>query len=425
MSLNFDNLFIKNNIFKGEFGLEMESLRIDENGFLSHTKHPFGSNVHIDRDFCENQVEIITDVCYSVQDLYDKINEFRNIVMNKLKNLESGSEYLWQFSNPPYVKGEDDIPVASFSDELKEKEIYRQYLAEKYGKKKMLFSGIHLNFSFPKEILEEDYKLNNNIFYKEYKNQIYLELAKKLTKYSWLIVYLTASSPVFDGSFFDDKNLGKDVAPAYSSARCSEIGYWNHFIPLLDYHSLEEYIKSIQSYVKNGELKSVSELYYPIRLKPLGENTLETLEQKGVNHIELRMLDLNPLSPVGIMKEDIKFIHLLIIYLMSLTDNDFDAQEQITAIKNIKSSSIFDDNEIFIQTGNKTVPIKIAVLKILENMENFFSEFYNPKIAEIFKYQKNKILYKNKRYAKIIYKKYGNNYVQKGLELAKKYAEEI
>ena len=425
MSLNFDDFFIKENIFKGEFGLEMESLRVDKNGFLSHTKHPFDGNVHIDRDFCENQVEIITNVCYSVQDLYDKISELRNTVMNKLNNLESGSEYLWQFSNPPYVKGEDDIPIASFSGELKEKEIYRQYLSKKYGKRKMLFSGIHLNFSFPKEIIEEGYKLNNNISYKEYKNQIYLELAKKLTKYSWLIVYLTASSPVFDGSFFDYNDIRKDVAPKYSSARCSEIGYWNHFIPLLNYNSLEEYIKSIQSYVKNGKLKSVSELYYPIRLKPIGKNTLENLKQKGVNHVELRMLDLNPLSPVGIMQEDIKFIHLLIIYLMSLTDNDFENQNQINAIKNIKSASIFDDNKIFIQTGNKTVPIKKAVLKILENMENFFSEFYNPKIVEILEYQKDKILHKNKRYAKIIYEKYGNNYVQKGLELAKKYAEEI
>ena len=121
MSFNFDNPFIKKNIFNGEFGLEMESLRVDEKGFLSHTKHPFDGNTHIDRDFCENQVELITNVCYSVQDLYDEITGLRSKVMTELKNLEFGSEYLWQFSNPPYVKGEEDIPIASFSGELKEK----------------------------------------------------------------------------------------------------------------------------------------------------------------------------------------------------------------------------------------------------------------------------------------------------------------
>lgn len=154
MSLDYDNSFINGNIFKGEFGLEMESLRVDKNGFLAHTKHPFIGNVHIDRDFCENQVEMITNVCYSVQQLHSEIGKLRNTVVDRLKKLESGQEYLWSFSNPPYVRGEDDIPVAKFTEELKEKEIYREYLAEKYGKKKMLFSGIHFNFSFPKEILD-------------------------------------------------------------------------------------------------------------------------------------------------------------------------------------------------------------------------------------------------------------------------------
>lgn len=423
MSFNFDNPFIKKNIFNGEFGLEMESLRVDEKGFLSHTKHPFDGNTHIDRDFCENQVELITNVCYSVQDLYDEITGLRSKVMTELKNLDFGSEYLWQFSNPPYVKGEEDIPIASFSGELKEKEIYRNYLAEKYGKKKMLFSGIHLNFSFPKEILEDTYKQNNHISYIEYKSRIYLELAKKLTEYSWLIVYLTASSPVFDGSFFDDNEIGKDVIPKYSSARCSEIGYWNYFIPLFDYSSLKKYIQSIQNYIKNGELKSVSELYYPIRLKPLGDNTLENLEQNGVNHIELRMLDLNPLSPVGIIKEDINFIHLLIIYLMSVKDDNFEAQKQINAINNIKSASLFDDNKILIATDREPIAIKDAVLKILESMQSFFSDY--PETAEIIEYQQNKVLDKNKRYAEIVSKKYRNNYVKKGLELAKIYADEI
>lgn len=135
MSIDYENPFIKNHIFEGEFGLEMESLRVDKEGYLSHTKHPFNSNLNIDRDFCENQVEIITNVNYTVQDLYTEIKKLRNTVITELKNLESGQELLWPFSNPPYVKGDSDIPIAKFDGELKEKEIYRHYLAEKYGKR--------------------------------------------------------------------------------------------------------------------------------------------------------------------------------------------------------------------------------------------------------------------------------------------------
>ena len=62
MSFNFDNQNIIKNMYKGSFGIEKESLRVKTDGFLSHTPHPFGHNPHIDRDFCENQIEIVTDV---------------------------------------------------------------------------------------------------------------------------------------------------------------------------------------------------------------------------------------------------------------------------------------------------------------------------------------------------------------------------
>lgn len=152
-----------------------------------------------------------------------------------------------------------------------------------------------------------------------------------MTKYSWLIVYLTAASPIMDDSFFDDIAIGKDVITPFSSARCSEIGYWNEFTPILNYDSLESYVSGIQQYIADGLLKSASELYYPIRLKPLGANSIENLEKTGVNHIELRMLDLNPLSPVGFFKEDMDFLHMLILYLTSLEDGAFTESEQICA----------------------------------------------------------------------------------------------
>lgn len=253
MSFNFDNKNIIKNMYKGSFGIEKESLRVQKDGFLAHTAHPFGNNPHIDRDFCENQVEIVTDVFYDTSSAFSQLSELHNNVIKKLNSLETGGEILWLFSNPPYVKSENDIPIASFKGSLKGKEIYRKYLAEKYGKKKMLFSGIHFNFSFADELIECGFKESKSINFADYKNSLYLELAKKMTKYSWLIVYLTDASPIMDGSYFDDSAIGKDVVTPFSSARCSEIGYWNEFTPILNYDSLESYVGGIQQYIADGD----------------------------------------------------------------------------------------------------------------------------------------------------------------------------
>lgn len=179
MSFNFNNPSIKNNMYKGRFGIEKESLRADTNGFLSHTKHPFADNPHIDRDFCENQVEIVTDVYTTTEQAYKHLAQLHNTVIRELNGLESGREILWLFSNPPYVKNENDIPIASYKGRLKGKELYRQYLAEKYGKRKMLFSGIHYNFSFDEPLIESAFKDSECTSYKDFKNNLYLSLAKK------------------------------------------------------------------------------------------------------------------------------------------------------------------------------------------------------------------------------------------------------
>lgn len=396
MSFNFDNQNIINNMYKGSFGIEKESLRVNKDGFLSHTSHPFGSNPHIDRDFCENQVEIVTDVFGDTSSVFNQLSELHNTVVKKLLNLESGGEILWLFSNPPYVKGESDIPIANFKGSLKGKEIYRKYLAEKYGKKKMLFSGIHFKFSFADELLKcgfYDSKADN---FADYKNNLYLELAKKMTKYSWLIVYLTAASPIMDGSYFDDRAIGRDVVTPFSSARCSKIGYWNEFTPILNYNNLESYVNSIQQYIDDGLLKSASELYYPIRLKPQGANSIENLKTTGINHIELRMLDLNPISPVGIFKEDMDFLHMLILYMTSLDDEDFSESEQICAIKNVKQAAEYDDENTFINLDGEKIPLKSAALDVLCDMQRFFEKHNQHNALNIIDYQKNKITDKGK-----------------------------
>lgn len=73
MSFDYKKPNIKKDMFKGNFGLEKESLRVTPKGYLAHTKHPFRDNPNMERDFCENQTEIITDVSDSVEGAWKQL----------------------------------------------------------------------------------------------------------------------------------------------------------------------------------------------------------------------------------------------------------------------------------------------------------------------------------------------------------------
>ena len=398
MLLCFNNSYINRLAQTAEFGIERESLRVTSDGKLSQTKHPFFGDPHIDRDFCENQVEIIGDVFNDPADLIRQLGGLLNEIDDELVK---SNELLWAFSNPPKFDSEDEIPVARFHGAQRGKSEYRHYLAEKYGKTKMLFSGIHLNISFTESLLQAAFQESGAEIYTAFKNDFYLRLAKRLTQYAWLAVYLTAASPVADASLGIKSNV-------YSSIRCSEHGYWNRFTPILDYSSLKKYIRSIARYIVNGDLKAASELYYPVRVKPRGVNSLETLLHNGVNHLELRVLDVNPLTRTGIFSEDIRFIHLLLLWFCSLPDFDFDEEKQIQAIADVKAAAVFGNAEI-----------KNRAAKTLEEIKRF-TALYFQNYLNIVDYQLNK-LHDGNSYAEIVSREYSKDYMNKGLALAKSY----
>lgn len=392
-----------NYLFDCEIGIEKESLRVDENGRFAHTRHPFLGNPNIDRDFCENQVEIITNPIRSAKAAYNEIKKIHRYVLKELKN---NNEYLWLFSNPPYFENDDEIKIAHFTDNLSYREDYRRYLAKRYGKRKMLYSGIHYNFSFGKSLLEDLFKKSGMSDFRTFKDKLYLELAKKTVAYSWFIVYLTAASPVFDSSFFTenaDYHLER-----YASGRCSEIGYHNDFIPILDYSDIKHYIESIEQYITNKDITVESELYYPVRLKPRGANSLSNLSTNGVNHIELRMLDLNPLSDAGIFEEDIAFLHMLMIYLIGMDDFDFTGAAQESAIKKMHTAALYD-----------APGIRDEVLSMLTDMKDYFADRKYADYEGVIDYQLKKLTDPHNRYASIIRRKYGKDFTKNGLLLSK------
>lgn len=391
-------------IFKGKFGLERETLRVDENGALARTSHPF-SEENFARDFCENQLEIVTPVCESI----DSVIECLNALDEKARDtLSSMGEYLWLYSNPPHFETENDIFIARFFGDEAHKSEYREKLEMRYGKRLMLYSGIHFNFSFDEDFLQ----INGEGTLMDIKNKVYLKLYKYLSRYSWLLVLLSSASPVYDMSL-DGDNLTGDGFDGFGSKRNSEKGYWNKFVPVLDYTDLSSYVKSLNRYIDDGTLISAAELYLPVRLKPPGDNSLDSLVEKGVDHIELRMFDVNPLSPTGIMKEDIEFAHYFMIYLRSLPDFEYTPVLQKIAVENHKAAAGYDISEIKI-SGYSAIE---AALGILEDMSIYFDG--EAEVLKNIAWQRDKLI-KNNRYCVQIYEKYKTDYHKKMLDDMKK-----
>lgn len=422
--LHIDDPEIRSLLLQGNFGPEKESLRVDENGFLSHTRHPFPNDKHIVRDFCENQTEINTPVTHSAAEAVEALDYYYQKIQRILRQANP-KEYLWPFSNPPYIRNEDDVPVAVFEGKYAAKTEYREYLSDRYGRYKMTFSGIHFNYSFAEELLQRDFALSGEKDYKEYKNQFYVELAESAVIYGWLIVAVTAASPLLDSSFVEKGKFGQDHFSGMASVRCSEMGYWNYFAPVLDYTNIVTYADSIQKYVDDGLLRAPTELYYPVRLKPRGENVLSVLRSDGVDHIELRMFDLNPLASCGVEIKDVVFAQLFLTWLAAAPRQSVSVKDQVQAVQNFKNAAHYDLKTVKIAAPDGRVSsVADAALDVLGRMREFYRDFPE-EVQEVIHFETKKFLDGENRYAWKIRKEFSENYVEKGLELAKKRQEEI
>ena len=160
--------------------------------------------------------------------------------------------------------------------------------------------------------------------------------------------------------------------------RNSERGYWNQYLPILDHSTLRSFTYSIRSYIKAGFLHSASELYLPVRLKPRGVDSLENLAEHGVDHIELRMFDLNPNAPLGINGRDLHFAHLLMLYLLSLPDFDFIPALQTEAVQNHKNAALIEPDASLTEQA----------AEILHNMEVYFAAYEDAQNVIAFERQK-------------------------------------
>ncbi|MGL5189164.1 MAG: bifunctional glutamate--cysteine ligase GshA/glutathione synthetase GshB [Cetobacterium sp.] len=402
-------------IKKGRFGIEKESVRVNENGELATTPHPeiFGEkieNPYITVDFSESQIEMITPTVNSVEKAYDFLRNIHEIVATNLKD-----EYLWSQSVPPILPSEELIPLGKFPQN-KELERYREKLALKYGRKKQLLSGIHFNFSFDDEFLKELYELSKEkISFKEFKNNIYLKISRNYFKYGWMIIYLLGASPVIHETYlqkcidkmkkFTDDTYYFENLVSFRNGSC---GYRNEKDFFVNYENVDKYVESLEKLIEKESISSAKEYYSPIRLKTKKpKEILKELKNSGIEYLEFRSIDLNPFSEIGIEKVDLEFLHLFILFLFLKDDEPFEEKDYFRYLKNqeILANRGNSDEFRLICCEDKSVSPKEYSMVILEEIERHLKNIgvFTSKDESTLQYQKNKVLY-NTLYSDLVLK---------------------
>ena len=407
--------------FDGNFGLEREALRVTENGHMAHTPHPFpADHPHIVRDFCENQTEINTRVWPTADEAVAELRSLNAEILREIGGDAARSasapyhEYLWPFSKPPPLRGEDDVVPAKFVGKLSGKATYRDYLSAKYGRYLMTYCGIHVNFSFGDRLLKVS-GVN--------RNALYLHVAAGSVLWGWIVVALTAASPLADASFFHAAEEG-DFFSGFASVRCGDLGYWNNFSPVNDFSDVRAYAEAIRGYVRRGLIAAPSELYYPVRLKPRGANRLETLVAERIDHIELRCVDLNPLADGLVDVRDIKFIQLFLLWCAARPPARLTERDQAQAVRNFKNAARYDIDLARISLPDGTsASVRETGLRLLASMSRFFANF-PPEVTDVIAFERNKLEHPERRYAEQVRERFCGTFAEKGLAFAKKLTED-
>ena len=357
-------------------GIEKESLRIDSEGALAQTLHPeqLGSALchsKITTDYSEALLEFITPVHSTIKGALADLTDIHHFTYHKLALQD---EFLWTSSMPCQLGDEADIPVAVYgtSNVATMKTVYRHGLGQRYGRHMQTISGIHYNFSVSDKFWPTYQRaLNNQDRTSDFKTQQYFGLIRNFRRYVPLFVYLFGASPALCRSFlkggqphnleiFDEHSFYGSYA---TSLRMGDLGYQSSEQDSLFvcYNCIEEYIDSLKHAIldahptyeaiglfnKDGEqqqlntslLQIENEFYSTIRPKRVaasGEAPINALARGGVEYIEVRCVDINPFSPIGIDTETAKFLDLFLLYCLLSDSPKLNARECRQTEENLK-----------------------------------------------------------------------------------------
>jgi glutamate--cysteine ligase len=335
-------------------GIEKESLRALSTCGIALTPHPkaLGSALthpSITTDYCESQLELITSAHLRVEDCVDELMQTHQFVYRSL--LDHGDEMMWVSSMPCGLPTDETIPISRYgnSNVGKAKSVYRMGLGHRYGRRMQTISGIHYNWSLPEVSTDQ-----------------YFDLIRNFRRNAFLLLYLFGASPALCPSFVEGRDHGLQqldkqalYLPHATSLRMGPLGYQSDAQATLavSYNGLDGYAASLfdalsrpypayeQLGVRNpgGEyiqlsttlLQIENEFYGTIRPKRTirtGERPLHALRERGVEYIEVRLMDLDPFEIVGINASTMRFLDVFLMHCL-LTPSAPDSPAEIEELK--------------------------------------------------------------------------------------------
>lgn len=376
-------------------GIEREALRVTHEGHLATTPHPafLGSKLthpKVTTDFSESQLELITPVHHSPAAALNELEEVHRYIYSGLQD-----EILWSASMPCVLKADDDIPLAYYGESNlgKLKKTYRSGLGYRYGRGMQTICAVHYNFSFPDRFFDWLQTAEQSTeTATEFRNRRYFDLMRNFRRYSWLLTYLFGASPAVCNSFIKGKqhslsplDEGTAFLPNATSLRSGNLGYQSNTQSEnmnICYNGLENYVSTLASavctehasykdlglqvdneyrQVNTNILQSEAEFYSSIRAKRVpgeGENFLACLLSKGVQYIEVRLLDVNPYLPLGIDEEQIKFLDSFLLFCL-LSDSPEHDDQLCREVTENSDATVYEGRDSELMLSNRGKPVSL------------------------------------------------------------------
>ncbi len=353
-------------------GVEREALRINPNGTLAQTPHPkpLGSALtheSITTDFSESLLEFITPPEASSAKTVAQLQDIHRFVADNIEE-----EQIWPLSMPCFIDDETEIPIAYFGESNvgKMKRVYRIGLKNRYGSMMQAIAGVHFNFSLPESFWALWAKQNGTTHSQDQTSAEYFGLIRNYRRLCWLIPYLYGASPALCSSFLTGKEhslpfkkVGKGTLymPYATSLRMSDLGYTSAEQSSLKicYNELDNYVRLLREAMStpstrferfaSGEggnyqqlnhniIQIENELYSPIRPKQPTESMekpTDALVRRGISYIEVRALDVNPFSAIGISDSQFDFLDVFLLSCLLMPSDALDEQQLNEAKENM------------------------------------------------------------------------------------------
>ncbi len=358
-------------------GVEKESLRATASGALALTPHPHAlgsalTHPHITTDYSESQLELITGVHATPEQCLEELLRVHQYTVRAL-----GDEMMWVSSMPCNLPADETIPIGRYgsSNVGRAKSVYRMGLAHRYGRRMQTISGIHYNWSLPGVSSDQ-----------------YFALIRNFRRHAFLLLYLFGASPAVCSSFVAGRNHelrplteGTMYMPHGTSLRMGRLGYQSDAQASLavSYNGLDGYAASLHEALTRpypayeavgimnpgGEynqlatslLQIENEFYGTIRPKRViypGERPLHALRERGVEYVEVRLMDLDPFVPVGIKAQTIRFLDIFLMPCL-LADSPPDPPEEIAQMgrNQHKTAAFGREPGLTLERGERDTPL--------------------------------------------------------------------